>query len=77
MISVLTLNRNQTQIIFDSLIRQLIHNSIIAYEDVITSGLKIWVVATNTVANSSTIGGALLVTHSHFLNNLLRISKNY
>ena len=77
MISGLTLNRNQTQILFDSLVDQLVYSSVISSEDVIIGGLKIEIVATHVLVNSSRIGSTMVLTHSHFLNNLLRIYKNY
>ena len=62
MIGVLTLYRNQTQVIFDSLVGQLIRSSIISSEDMIIRGLKIWNIASYLLLDSSTIGGTTLIT---------------
>ena len=77
MISGLTLNRDYAQFVFNSLIFQLVYDSIITSEDVEVSGMKIWVDSANVIIYSSAIGIAMFIVRSNFLDNLLPVSKNY
>ena len=66
MVVVMTLNRNQSQAIFDSLIGQLIRSSVISSENVIIRGMKIWVITTYAVVDYFTVSNAMFITLSHF-----------
>ena len=69
--------RNYAKFAFYPFICELVHGGIIVSEDVKIGDQMNWVETTDVVVDSFAVGCTMFVIRSHFLDDLLQVSKNY